>query len=124
MSSFADQVKAFANKTNSRLDQSSRAIKLGLFSGIIRDTRYDTGRLRGNWQTSTGSPKLAEVDRLDPSGNEAINEAAENVTAFGIDYMTNNLPYAEVWEEKDGMIAKNVARIDRIIKEAVQSAKG
>jgi pheromone shutdown protein TraB len=30
--------------------------------------------------------------------------------------MTNNVPYAVVWEERDAMIAKNMLRIERNIR--------
>lgn len=102
------------------IDKAVRAIKISLFNGVIRDTRVDTGRLRGNWQTTTGSPAAGSVERLDPSGGAAQSEVARNVTADGIDFLSNNLPYAEVWEERDGMIARNVARIERIAKKAIE----
>jgi hypothetical protein len=37
-----------------------------------------------------------------------------------VDYISSNLPYSAIWEERDAMIAKNVARIDRNIREAVR----
>lgn len=117
--SFSADITKFAKKTNSSLDEASRAIKINLFGSVIRDTRVDTGRLRGNWQTTTGSPNYSEIDRLDPTGNQAVTEAITTVKGDTVDYMTNNLPYAEVWEENDGMIAKNMARINRIVKESV-----
>ena len=119
--SFSADLSKYARKTINNAGNVSRAAKISLFSGVIQDTRVKSGRLRGNWQTSTGAPKMAEIERLDPSGELAISEAAENVTAFGVDYMTNNSPYAVVMEEKDGMVAKNMARIDRNLKEAVDS---
>ena len=120
MESFSLSVSKYAKKTASNLDEAGRTIKISLFSSVIRDTRADEGRLKGNWQTSTGSPKLTEIDRLDKTGELAISEAAENVTAFGVDYITNNLSYAKVWEEKDGMVSKNIRRIERIVKEKVK----
>jgi hypothetical protein len=120
--SFSSDIHRWAIKTERRTEQVARAVKVSLFSGIIRDTRVDTGRLRGNWQTSTGVPKFTETLRRDPTGAKAIQEAMQNVTTYGTDYMTNNLPYAEVWEEKDGMVAKNIVRIERNLKEAVASA--
>ena len=121
--SFSADLSKYASKTINNAANVSRAAKISLFSGIISDTRVDTGRLRGNWQTSTGAPKLAEIERFDPSGELAISETAGNVAAFGVDYMTNNLPYAVVMEEKDGMVAKNMARIERNLKEAVDSVR-
>ena len=139
--SFTVDITKFANKTKSTLDESTRAIKISLFNGVIRDTRvgnpdkwkskpppgYVGGRLRGNWQTTTGSPASDELDRIDhfdigQDGGEAMAEVKKNVRGFTVDYLANNLPYAEVYEEIDGMVAKNMARIARIINE-VNSGK-
>ena len=120
MESFSLSVSKFAKKTASNLDEAGRAIKVSLFSSIIQDTRVDTGRLRGNWQTSTGGPKVAVIDRKDKIGDISIREVKENVSAFGVDYLTNNLPYALVMEEKDGMVSKNTRRIERIVKGKVK----
>lgn len=99
------------------LEETARAVKLATFSGVIRDTRVDTGRLRGNWQCTVAAPASGELDRLDPTGATAISEVQRTVQPDTIDYLTNNLPYAEVWEERDGMVARNVARIERTIRE-------
>lgn len=120
--SFTIDITRFANKTKSTLDESARAIKISLFNGVIRDTRVDTGRLRGNWMTTTGSPATGTVDRLDKveqgtNGGEAMNEVINNVRGATVDYLTNNLPYAKIWNERDGMVEKNMARIARIVQE-------
>ncbi len=114
-----------AESLNATLDETCRAIKIALFNGVIRDTRVATGRLRGNWQTNTGSPKDREIDRQDKTpqggdGGSAQEEVKNTVKGDTVDYLTNNLPYAEVFNEKDGMIAKNVARMDRNVREAVK----
>lgn len=117
--SFSSDVKRFAEKTGASLGQTCRAIKISLFSGVILDTRVDTGRLRGNWQTSTKLPKFAEIDRVFPKGTPESDLTAEvlaNVGSFTVDYMTNNLPYAEIWEEKDGMVEKNIQRTMNEVK--------
>ena len=114
-------IAQLAQTVGAEVSETVRAVKVALFSGVIMDTRVDKGRLRGNWQTSTGSPKLTEIEREDTSGSEATEEVAQNVTADGVDYLTNNLPYAAVWEERDGMIARNVARIERNIRERVKA---
>ena len=118
--SFSADIRNFAKKTNSTLDEASRAIKISLFSSVILDTRVDTGRLRSNWQTTTGSPRYDTTERLDTEGSMAISEVENTVQGDTVDYMTNNLPYAEVWEEQDSMVAKNMARIDRTVKEATR----
>jgi hypothetical protein len=114
--SFSVNISKFAANCNATLGEACRAIKLELFSSVILDTRVDTGRMRGNWQTSTGSPILNETEREDKEGVETINEAEQNITNFEVDYMTNNVPYAIVWEERDAMIAKNMLRIERNLR--------
>src|SRR5690606_24962605 len=108
----------FAKESKATLDETSRAIVISLFSGVIRDTRVDTGRLRGNWQTTTGSAASGEVARLDPTGSAATAEAQGNVQSGAVNYLTNNLPYAAVWDEKDATIDKNMARISQIVRAA------
>jgi hypothetical protein len=108
----------FAETIGVRLSQVVRAIKISLFNGVIRDTRVDTGRLRGNWQTSNHRPELKE--RENRSEAEAMAEVAQTVKPDTVDYITNDLPYAAVWNERDGIIDKNVARVERNVREAVR----
>jgi len=118
---FKLNVAKFSKATKSSIAEASRAIKISLFNGVIRDTRVDTGRLRGNWQTSTGKPITVTIERFDKSGNTVTAEVSSVVSAFGVDYITNNLVYAPVWNERDGIIDKNIARLRRNIREAVAS---
>ncbi len=113
-------ISAWAEQTSESLGEASRGIKIALFQHIIEDTRFDTGRLKGNWQTSTGSPATGIIERLDnEQGSAAIAQAASTVTEFGVDYLTNNLPYAKKWDDVDGTVDKAFARIDRNIQEVV-----
>ena len=109
-------ITKWAESVKAKLPEASKAIKIELFSSVIADTRVRTGRLRGGWQTTTGSPTHADNDRLDPNGTESTDEVLGTVTADGVDYISNNVPYAPQWEEQDGMIAKNMARIQQIVK--------
>lgn len=118
---FKINVAKFSKATKSTIAEASRAIKISLFNGVIRDTRVDTGRLRGNWQASTGKPITVTIERFDKSGNTVTAEVSSVVSAFGVDYITNNLFYAPVWNERDGIIDKNIARLRRNIREAVAS---
>ena len=124
--SFASDIEKFSKEIGATVDEASRAIKIELFSSIILDTRVDTGLLRGNWQTTVGSPNYSTIERKGDKDIDAaivINEVVNTVQGDTVDYMTNNLPYAEVWEEEDGMVAKNMVRIPRIIKEVVKESK-
>ena len=116
----------WAEKTEHTLDQVSRVIKIKLFTGIIMDTRVDTGRMRGNWQTSTGSPNFIETSNTDQisigqAGGKAYEDVIDGVTS-GVDYLTNNVPYVAFWEQHDGMVAKNILRIQSNIKKILRDA--
>ena len=72
--SFSDDVRQFAVKTAEAHDKIARTAALELFSSVIRSTPVDTGRARGNWQTSVGQPTPNEIDRDDKSGAQALTE--------------------------------------------------
>lgn len=91
---------------------------------------YVGGRARGNWQITLGTPAVGEIDRVDPEGTETTDEVEEVVAASnpdGVMYLTNNLPYIERLENgwssqaPAGMVRKNIARIDQILKEKVST---
>lgn len=122
--SFSADMTKYCSEYKVSLNDAARGLKINLFNGIIRDTRVKTGRLRGNWQTTTGSPELNETDRKDNTpqhidGGIAQENVKYAVGANTVDYMTNNLPYAAIREEKDGMVSGNMARINRTLKEVI-----
>ena len=59
---------------------------------------YVGGRFRGNWQVSFDIPITNEIDRIDPTGMEALKEGIEQIGKFTADvksvYFTNNLSYS------------------------------
>lgn len=122
--SFSADVAKFAKLTNSSLDQTGRAIALELFRSVILGTPVDTGRARGNWQTSLWNPKGGEVER---DMSAALQETARETSAFGMGkliYLANNLPYIYRlefgWSKQapGGMARKNAARIQSIVRKA------
>lgn len=125
--SFASDLAKFAKLTNSSLDETGRAITLELFGSVIKDTPVDTGRARGNWQTSLGAPKDGEINR-DGAG-PALAEVASESAKFGMGkviYLANGLPYIYRleflgWSKQApaGMARRNVARIQSIVRKAV-----
>ena len=128
--SFASDVAKFARLTNSSLDETGRAIALELFSSVIKDTPVDTGRARGNWQTSIGTPKDGEVDRTGEGA--ALAEVSRETANFGMGkvvYLANGLPYIlrleYGWSKQQpgGMARRNAARIQSIVRKAVAENK-
>lgn len=117
----ADQI---AKRANATLDEFTRAVWIELFTGVIENTRVDTGRMKGNWQTTVGSPAKNDIDRLDKSGAETIRDMTSKRGGAGeVTYLTNNVPYVGVWEQRDGMVAKNIARIETNIRKFARNSK-
>jgi hypothetical protein len=108
VASFAAQLQAFADKTGEKLERVDVAFKINLFDRAVQRTRVDTGRLRGNWQVTTGAPAPGVIDRNQQAGG-LIGQEAGKVEPFSVTYLTNNLPYAIVYDEIDGIIAGAVA---------------
>ena len=129
--SFASDVAKYAKLAGASVDDTRRAIVLELFGSVIKDTPVDTGRARGNWQTSMDSPATGETDRK--GEGVALAEVGQQTASFGagkVIYLTNNLPYIYRleflgWSQQspDGMARKNVARIQSIVRKAVAENK-
>lgn len=90
---------------------------------------YVGGRFRGNWQLSISVPATAQLDRIDPSGAQAIASAAAALSGFKAGpsiYFMNNLPYGprlefEGWSKQapSGMVRVTVAEFDQIVNQVV-----
>lgn len=118
---FADDVKRFALDVRGESDKVVRTATLELFSGIIKSTPVDTGRARGNWQTSVGQPQGGTLER---TGMEAALTEVQATVPEGagqLVYLSNNLPYIERlengWSQQApiGMVRINVDRVRQML---------
>tara|TARA_R110000803_G_C11835287_1_gene303845 strand:- start:220 stop:672 length:453 start_codon:yes stop_codon:yes gene_type:complete len=96
---FSLGVKKFAEKTGININKVIVATSSELFTNIIKGTPVDTGRLRGNWQPSIGSPITSRIGAKDASGQgeASISKVTEVLNQFSGDgsvFLSNNLPYA------------------------------
>lgn len=121
--SWSNDLKKLTTKGGKDLGELAKAIKIEMFSGAVSDTRVDTGRLKGNWQIQENSPASGELDRIDPSGDKVNAEINAGATESGLTYFVNNLPYAQVYEEKDAMVARNILRVKQNIKSMAKKIK-
>jgi len=120
---FESQLRGFGIHALDKVDQVRRASVLELFKLVIMATPVDTGRLRGNWQTTINSPAGAAITRDDPSGAAALAEAMANLGSLAdVVWFTNNLPYAERieyegWSRQapEGMVRRHLAQWQRIV---------
>lgn len=126
---FAEDIRRFAVKAGESSDGIIRAVTLSLFNGIIRDTPVDTGLARGNWQTTVGSPARGEIERNGASAAIAEVEAKTPKGAGQETYLANDLPYIEELEKgsskqaPEGMVRRNMDRIERNLKKAIRDNK-
>lgn len=137
--SFGQEIGRWAKDTSQDMADLHQAAVLKLFSSVILQTPvgnpdnwqnpesapegYVGGRLRGNWQVSTGRPASGELDTIDSSGNTTVGNMRQFVNGLDFTkdvevYLTNNLPYAERIEyfghsgqAPEGMVRKNLIRI-------------
>jgi len=128
--SFGADLAAFAQKSGESLDRIIRQTTIELGNRIIDATPVDEGRAQGNWQTTTGSPAVGEVDRVGPVG--AMAELKQNVGGVGtVTYITNNLPYIMRLEEglskkqspPYAMVRKNIENVEQTMAELARRNK-
>lgn len=125
--SFSDDIRNANKKIVDAHNKIARTATLDFFGGTVRDTPVDTGRARGNWQTSTDRQKDGVIDRDDKTGAQVLDEIEKNTPeeAGHEVFMANSLPYIDGLENgnskqaPEGMVRRNLARVQRIVNAAV-----
>ena len=124
--SFSSDLKTFEINFKEVTEEKLRGSLLSFCTQVIKFTPVDTGRLRGNWQTSFNKPKLSLLDRKqlsNTSGNATseMQQALSKLKIGDIFYFTNNLPYARVVEfglypnpPKDPVAGKTVGGFSKL----------
>jgi hypothetical protein len=91
---------AIVSRVNRRIDTVIRKSTIQLFGQVIKMTPVDTGRAKGNWQCSVGSPITSETDRDDGSrsqslsSSKAYSDVVRTVPKAGnVVWLSNNVPY-------------------------------
>ena len=132
------------------VDTVGRKVALEVFTRVIKRTPVKTGRARGNWQCSIGSPALdapsegfanemAQTFETDTSGNRAVAQSADEVKQWKPSdgssiFLANNVPYIEVleqgrhgnkgsWQAPNGMVAITIAEYGGIAENAAAQAR-
>lgn len=78
-----------------------KKIALEVLRRVVLRTPVDTGRARGNWQTSIGMPAEGEIGTTDPTGASALAQGQAVLAAlppFSVVYINNGVPYIEALE--------------------------
>lgn len=91
---------AIVNRVNRRIDTVIRKSTIQLFGQVIKMTPVDTGRAKGNWQCTIGSPTSSEIERDDGSRSQSLSsskayaDVVKTVPPAGnVVWLANNVPY-------------------------------
>lgn len=96
MSDFQDRIAKRNDQFFQRVNKSKRAVTFSLLSGVVLGTPVQTGRARGNWQVSTGTPMTGEKESTDKSGGSSLRAGNTVIQRSKLDddiWIANNLPY-------------------------------
>lgn len=128
MGTWSIPLSSMTAKASTDMDAVVRKMEIDLFGRVIQRSPVDTGRFRGNWQVSNGTPILNTIDRLDVDGMASTDAAIDAVMALPtgqVTYLSNALPYAyrleyEGWSQQApaGMVRLTA----REFSDAVQKA--
>jgi len=127
--SWSNDLNAIMKKSGKDLGELVQNFKIDVFTGVVKTTRVDTGRLKGNWQISENAPASGTLEKEDstPIGQisaSMVKDIGDKSTKDGITYFVNNLPYAQVYEEEDAMVRRSIARVKQNIKNAAKRITG
>lgn len=129
---FSLQIAQFAEQTKEAIDASVREIVIELGNSLIRMSPVDTGRFRGNWQFTIGSPATDTVADYATSAGEASARLTADAILFKAGetaYIVNNLPYAIPLEyghsdqAPGGMVRMTLARFQKSVEDAIRNNK-
>ncbi len=101
--------------TPTMVSRVQRKIVLDVLGGVIKRTPVDTGRARGGWQVSVGTPSSSPTQPEqgavgDPAGKAFSQGAAKasTIPPFSIAYINNNVAYVGVLDQ-GGFVPKDPA---------------
>ena len=115
-------IDEFTKKALKKAEKVCKDIKVECFTQAAINTRVDTGLLAGNWQLSNSGPIRSTTTRLDPS-HSLVRAEVQSIKGFGSSYLTNNLDYAEKWNEVDGIVDGVRAQFPSIVRFMAQKHK-
>lgn len=122
-------IDRFIDGAEERRKDITRAVALEGLGGVVRDTRVDTGRMRGNWQVGEEQRPEGHKPERGQIGGRADPEITERVDAVQLGtgeilkmdgdkviWLHNGVPYVGVWEREDKMLVGNFERLKTWIR--------
>ena len=104
MKKFVAELEAFSEKTFTALDRVFQEVVVDLGTSVVRLSPVLTGRFKGNWQLTVGSPANFSLVTEDPEGDETltqIKQRASTLQSGQIAWLANQLTYGPLIETGD-----------------------
>lgn len=125
--SFTAELDQIAQRIKADNERLFRAVGIELFNRVISKTPVDTGRLRGNWQASTGRPASGTLENTSENmARDGANRTAAKLELNDTAYLTNNLPYAVTIEEgsstqaPEGMVKTSLGEMEQVVRSLIR----
>ena len=128
MGSFTDQLRAFTNKADRRVDQVVRGVVYRCGARLVITSPVASGRFRSNWYYGLNTPDTRTTTRTNVREVNEIDGMPLKAAGHN-HFITNSLPYAIPLERghskqaPNGMARLTVIAFPKIVAEAVAEAR-
>lgn len=130
---FFKKLEGFVKATEDAMTTTLREIVVEVGTGVIKFSPVRTGRFKGNWQMTVGTPSTHSNSGTDPTGDATIAELkimAATLNPGEVAYIANNLTYAynvEVigWQVTPPYmpVQRTLSEFTELVKEAIARNK-
>ena len=115
-------------ETDEKIDIALQKIGVDALKNVVKKSPVDTGRFRGNWQTTISGTTSNTLKRTDRVGNATINAGTTKIVRFDYKknkriFIQNNLPYANRlengWSKQapKGMVSQTIQLLNARYRE-------
>ena len=120
LAQFNREITQFAKSIPGKVTVMQKKVVLEALRRLVQKTPVDTGRARGNWQTTIGSPAEGQLDKKDLEGDSTIVAglvALAGLPPFQVVWISNNIDYIEELEHghsgqaPEGMLAITIEEL-------------
>ena len=132
--SFAKDIDIFSGIVQKSITGTIQKFIIEVGKDVIELSPVLSGRFKGNWQLTIGTPSTQSLNTFDPSGSATISKlisGAQTLTPGQVAYIVNNLTYGynievEGWPSGKPpyapvRVATDPSRLNQVLEEAVRS---
>lgn len=129
MALFEDVINRWVEETEEDVKSILQTIVFRIGREVVTLSPVDTGRFKGNWQLTIGSPATGSLLRYDESGGITLSDMSRVVRTLSpgqVAYIQNtveygyDLEYGSSQQAPDGMVRITEAKFAILVNEAVR----